>query len=81
MTENVPKVLFDVSTTLNLLPDTKPCADWHVNVEIPVVESNVSEEIVIATPTLIPYCPVTMTGSPEVLATATVLLVGTSVIL
>ena len=46
-----------------------------------MVESNVSEEIVIATPTLIPYCPVTMTGSPEVLATATVLLVGTSVIL
>ena len=26
-TENVPRLLFDVSKTVNLFPDTNPCAD------------------------------------------------------
>ena len=26
-TENVPRLLFDVSRTVNLFPDTSPCAD------------------------------------------------------
>ena len=80
-TENVPRLLFDVSRTVNLFPDTSPCADWHTKVDIPVAESNVSDVIVIATPTLIAYWPDIINGSPDVFATETDVVDGQAVIL
>ena len=52
LTVKSPSLLFELSTILNGLPITNPCAELQVNVDTPLTDSKSSDDIATAGPRL-----------------------------